>query len=104
MSDHLQDLMHVSARSCVTLRVVPATLGAPPRAPGPRPLRKKIMTVAAGRPRLLSGIAAIGTLHRGNYIGALSVWAEEQDSYDNYFMIACTPSPSPENVKADDLR
>ncbi|MGQ0772893.1 MAG: hypothetical protein ACT4NY_00475 [Pseudonocardiales bacterium] len=44
------------------------------------------MTDAAGKPRVLSGIAATDTLHIGNYIGALSVWAQEQDSYDNCFV------------------
>jgi tryptophanyl-tRNA synthetase len=59
----------------------------------------------AGRPRVLSGIAATGTLHIGNYIGALSVWAREQDAYDNYFMIADLHALTiPENVQADELR
>ncbi|MGH4022708.1 MAG: tryptophan--tRNA ligase [Pseudonocardiaceae bacterium] len=63
------------------------------------------MTGAAGRPRVLSGIAATGTLHIGNYIGALSVWAKEQDTYDNYFMIADLHALTiPENVQADVLR
>ncbi|MGH3771100.1 MAG: hypothetical protein ACRDRW_06860 [Pseudonocardiaceae bacterium] len=57
------------------------------------------------RPRVLSGIAATGTLHIGNYIGALSVWAREQDTYDNYFMIADLHALTiPENVQADGLR
>lgn len=55
----------------------------------------------ARRPRVLSGIAATGTLHIGNYIGALSVWAQEQDAYDNYFMIADLHALTiPENVQA----
>lgn len=63
------------------------------------------MTDASRRPRVLSGIAATGTLHIGNYIGALSVWANEQDSYDNYFMIADLHALTiPENVQADELR
>jgi tryptophanyl-tRNA synthetase len=57
------------------------------------------------KPRVLSGIAATGTLHIGNYIGALSVWAHEQDRYDNYFMIADLHALTiPENVRADKLR
>ena len=44
-------------------------------------------------------------LHIGNYIGALSVWAQEQDAYDNYFMIADLHALTiPENVQADELR
>lgn len=63
------------------------------------------MTDATRTPRVLSGIAATGTLHIGNYIGALSVWAEEQDRYDNYFMIADLHALTiPENVQADHLR
>jgi hypothetical protein len=34
---------------------------------------------ATVKPRVLSGITATGALHIGNYIGALSVWAIEQD-------------------------
>jgi tryptophanyl-tRNA synthetase len=56
------------------------------------------------KPRVLSGIATTGTLHIGNYIGALSVWAQEQDHYENFFMIADLHALTiPENVKADDL-
>ncbi len=57
------------------------------------------------KPRVLSGIATTGTLHIGNYVGALSVWADEQDSYDNYFMIADLHALTiPENVQPDELR
>lgn len=63
------------------------------------------MTDAARKPRVLSGIAATGTLHIGNYIGALSVWAQEQDRYDNHFMIADLHALTiPENVRAEELR
>ncbi|MGH4015511.1 MAG: tryptophan--tRNA ligase [Pseudonocardiaceae bacterium] len=63
------------------------------------------MTYARRKPRVLSGIAATGTLHIGNYIGALSVWADEQDRYDNYFMIADLHALTiPENVQPDALR
>ncbi|MGH3869552.1 MAG: tryptophan--tRNA ligase [Pseudonocardiaceae bacterium] len=63
------------------------------------------MTDVRRKPRVLSGIAATGTLHIGNYIGALSVWADEQDRYDNYFMIADLHALTiPENVEPDALR
>lgn len=63
------------------------------------------MTDARRTPRVLSGIATTGTLHIGNYIGALSVWADEQDRYDNYFMIADLHALTiPENVQPDALR
>lgn len=63
------------------------------------------MTDAKRKPRVLSGIATTGTLHIGNYVGALSVWADEQDRYDNYFMIADLHALTiPENVEPDALR
>jgi tryptophanyl-tRNA synthetase len=62
-------------------------------------------SVPASRPRVLSGITASGKLTIGNYIGALSIWAEQQDSYENFFFIADLHALTiPENVKADALR
>ncbi|MDV6011206.1 tryptophan--tRNA ligase [Haloechinothrix sp. LS1_15] len=60
---------------------------------------------AATRPRVLSGITATGKLHIGNYIGALSVWAREQDRFENYFFIADLHALTiPENIQPDALR
>ena len=57
------------------------------------------------KPRVLSGIAATGVLHIGNYIGALSRWADEQDQYENFFFIADLHALTiPETIKADELR
>ena len=42
---------------------------------------------SACRPRAFSGIQPTGKLHLGNYIGALSVWAEDQSKYDCIFCI-----------------
>ncbi|GII66103.1 tryptophan--tRNA ligase [Sphaerisporangium krabiense] len=57
------------------------------------------------KPRVLSGITATGKLTIGNYIGALSVWAAEQDRYENFFFIADLHALTiPENIKADALR
>jgi tryptophanyl-tRNA synthetase len=59
----------------------------------------------ASRPRVLSGITATGKLHIGNYIGALSVWAQEQDRFENFFFIADLHALTiPENIRADALR
>lgn len=59
----------------------------------------------AAKPRVLSGIAATGKLHIGNYIGALSVWAGEQDRYENFFFIADLHALTiPENVAPSYLR
>src|SRR5215471_6391921 len=40
------------------------------------------------RPRVLSGIQPSGTLHLGNYLGALRPWAAQQEDKENYFCIA----------------
>jgi tryptophanyl-tRNA synthetase len=57
------------------------------------------------KPRVLSGIAATGRLHIGNYIGALSRWAEEQDRYENFFFVADLHALTiPENVRPADLK
>ena len=39
------------------------------------------------RPRVFSGVQPTGKLHIGNYVGALSLWAENQDQYDNVFCV-----------------
>lgn len=58
-----------------------------------------------GKPRVVSGITATGKLTIGNYIGALSIWAEAQDQYECFFFIADLHALTiPENIKADGLR
>lgn len=39
------------------------------------------------RKRVFSGVQPTGKLHIGNYIGALSLWAENQSHYDNIFCV-----------------
>ena len=57
------------------------------------------------RPRVLSGIQATGKLHIGNYIGAISLWAENQESYENYLFVADLHALTiPEAVKPTELR
>lgn len=57
------------------------------------------------KPRVLSGMMPTGTLHVGNYVGALSQWAEMQDQYENFFFIADLHALSiPESVRPDQLR
>ncbi len=59
----------------------------------------------APKPRVLSGSMPTGTLHVGNYVGALSKWAEAQDRYENFFFIADLHALSiPEEVRAERLR
>lgn len=45
------------------------------------------MATQISKKRVFSGVQPTGKLHIGNYIGALSVWAKEQDNYDNIFCI-----------------
>ncbi len=60
---------------------------------------------AAERPRVMSGIAATGRLHIGNYVGAISVWVAGQAEYANFFCIADLHAlTAPEEVDADKLR
>lgn len=60
--------------------------------------------VTPARPRVLSGIAATGKLHIGNYTGAINPWAEEQDRYQNFFFIADLHALTiPENVRPGEL-
>lgn len=50
--------------------------------------------------RLVSGIQPSGTLHIGNYLGAIKQWVDLQSDYDCYFFIAdyhaLTLKPKPE--------
>lgn len=43
---------------------------------------------APRRKRVLSGVQPTGTLHLGNYFGAIRNWVNLQDLYDTYFMMA----------------
>lgn len=43
---------------------------------------------SSGRKRVLSGITATGRLHIGNYIGAISLWADNQSQYENFLFVA----------------
>ncbi|MGH7556234.1 MAG: tryptophan--tRNA ligase [Gemmatimonadota bacterium] len=55
------------------------------------------------RPRVFSGIQPSGTLHLGNYLGALRRWALEQDAKENFFCIvdlhAITELPDPDALR-----
>src|SRR5438309_5045841 len=54
---------------------------------------------------VLSGIQSTGNLHIGNYIGALSLWVENQDRFNNLFCIANLHALTiPESVTPDTLR
>jgi tryptophanyl-tRNA synthetase len=60
---------------------------------------------SADKKTVLSGIQPTGTLHLGNYIGALSVWVANQSQYHNLFFIANLHALTiPEAIKPDYLR
>ncbi len=57
------------------------------------------------RPRIFSGIQPTGKLHLGNYIGALSVWTEDQSKYEGIYCIVDLHALTiPENINPARLR
>ena len=54
------------------------TSAAPETAEPEKPARRK---------RILSGVQPTGSLHLGNYLGAIRQWVANQDDYDNYFCV-----------------
>jgi tryptophanyl-tRNA synthetase len=57
------------------------------------------------KPRVLSGIQSTGTLTIGNYVGAISLWVEQQYDYTNYIFVADLHSLTiPEKVNPAELR
>ena len=62
----------------------------------------------ATKKRVLSGIQPTGTLHLGNYLGALRQWVVNQDKYDNFFCVvdlhAVTSPHDPKLLKDDTLK
>jgi tryptophanyl-tRNA synthetase len=54
---------------------------------------------------VLSGITATGRLHIGNYIGAISLWADHQCQYENFLFVADLHALTiPEIIVGDSLR
>ncbi len=57
------------------------------------------------RKRVLSGIQPTGSLHLGNYLGALRQWVDMQDEHENLFCVVDLHALTiPENVQPDALR
>lgn len=57
------------------------------------------------RKRVFSGIQPDGSLHIGNYLGALTQWVRDQDLYDNIFCIVDLHAVTiPENVQPAAVR
>ena len=64
----------------------------------PTPAKKK---------RVLSGVQPTGSLHIGNYLGAIRQWVKNQEQYENYFCVvdlhAITVPHDPKKLKEDTL-
>lgn len=60
------------------------------------------------RKRVLSGVQPTGTLHLGNYLGAIRQWVANQEQYDNYFCVvdlhAITAPHDPKKLKQETLQ
>jgi hypothetical protein len=63
----------------------------PPLALRPTAARLGVCNMTPGssklRPRVFSGVQPSGTLHLGNYLGAIRRWADRQDGSENFFCI-----------------
>jgi tryptophanyl-tRNA synthetase len=57
--------------------------------------------------RVLSGVQPTGTLHLGNYLGAIRQWVAYQEEYDNFFCVvdlhAITAPHDPKKLRQDTL-
>ena len=57
--------------------------------------------------RVLSGVQPTGSLHLGNYLGAIRQWVANQDEYENYFCVvdlhAITVPHDPKQLRKDSL-
>ena len=78
-----------------------SSVGSAPKSSSVNPI-----TNANGKPNLLSGMQpSAGSLHLGNYLGALVNWAAMQDDYNAYFMVvdlhAITQPQDPEALRAN---
>lgn len=62
--------------SMTTTSPIPSTTNS--EAPSGKPSR---------RLRVLSGVQPTGALHLGNYLGAIRQWTQNQDEYDNLFVV-----------------
>jgi tryptophanyl-tRNA synthetase len=68
-------------------------------------LSRENQVTSTRKKRVLSGITATGRLHIGNYIGAISLWAENQDEYENFLFVADLHALTvPEDIAGTNLR
>lgn len=62
----------------------------------------------SGKKRVLSGVQPTGSLHLGNYLGAIRQWVQYQEQYSNYFCVvdlhAITVPHDPKRLRIDTLQ
>jgi tryptophanyl-tRNA synthetase len=60
------------------------------------------------RKRVLSGVQPTGSLHIGNYLGAMKQWVQIQNEYDCFFCVvdlhAITVPQNPEKLRQDTIQ
>lgn len=56
-------------------------------ASNPAPATNPVSKESDKKQRVLSGVQPTGSLHLGNYLGALRQWTNNQDIYDNLFVV-----------------
>lgn len=62
-------------------------------------------TATKTKPRILSGVQPTGQIHLGNYVGALSVWRDQQDDHECFFCVVDLHALTiPEAVDPEALR
>mmetsp|Transcript_11464 Transcript_11464/g.14978 ORF Transcript_11464/g.14978 Transcript_11464/m.14978 type:complete len:420 (+) Transcript_11464:88-1347(+) len=58
--------------------------------------------------RVLSGVQPTGSLHLGNYLGAIRQWVKNQEEYDNYFCVvdlhAITAPHNPKELRKSTMQ
>lgn len=63
---------------------------------------------AVRRKRILSGVQPTGSLHLGNYLGAIKQWVSYQHDYDSYFCVvdlhAITVPQDPKKLRTETLQ
>ena len=62
----------------------------------------------SSKKRVLSGVQPTGSLHLGNYLGAIRQWVQYQEQYSNYFCVvdlhAITVPHDPKRLRAETLQ
>jgi tryptophanyl-tRNA synthetase len=65
-------------------------------------------STAIRQKRILSGVQPTGSLHLGNYLGAIKQWVDFQDLYDSYFCVvdlhAITVPQDPKRLRKESLQ